>query len=168
MAGQIALGQGVAAAARLDIRTAANRFEAAATLLPLQGDIALLAAQSLAGAAADGDRASAAACLQWSDRALARLPHSTEAAQAKEAALNGLGRSAEAKAVMDEALDHAPDNYLLHVQRAVARFGLRDVSGAIADLQTATRLAPHSPLPWAVLARIHRLTGDRAAASAAA
>ena len=167
LVGDLALGAGAAAAARGDLTGATHSFDSAAGWRPLDSEVPLLAAQALGARAADGDPAAAAACLLWSDRALDRLPASGEARLTRAVALNGLGRSAEALATLDESIARQPSNYLLLVQRGIAQAQLGRPREAVADLTGAARLAPRSPVPWQVLARVYLLTGDTAAAQRA-
>lgn len=150
-----------------DVASAEDAFREAAALRPWDADVALLAAQAYATAASNGVDGSTQATV-WATRALETNPLSVEAGLALAVGQLNSGELVEALETLNALDDRAPHNALLHVHRAITRFGLADPAGAIADLEEAAALDPDSSLAWTVLARIHERLGDTDAAARAA
>lgn len=137
---------------------------AASRWRPLDSDIALIGAQALAGAANDGDQLAVEPARRWAERALDRTPTSYDARVALAVALLQDGELAPARDLLDDAVASFPQRPEAWLQRGIARFGLRDVAGARADLAEAIAIDPDDPRAPQVLAAIEqRLAADPAA-----
>ncbi len=88
------------------------------------------------------------------------------------AALDAVGRPAEARAKVESALErtglHAGVEHLLRLERASHRRDAGDLDGARADAERAAWLVPEHYRPWVLLAEVYRALGLSEAAEAAA
>jgi len=151
---EIALERGMTAVTRGDLSTASSDFATARHLRPLDSDVSMLEAQTLAAAANAG---SVPAADQTAVRARASLDHTPDT----YASLLALGTALLTQNHPDQALtvftklthDYPmrPDGF---VQRGIARFGTGDRAGARKDLEHAHWIAPHYRLPEVVLKRL--------------
>ena len=160
---EVELQRGVDAAARGDVAEASSAFDSARALRPYDGDVAMIAAQALAAPASDGDLEAASATESAARRSLARTPDTYASQVALGVSLITQQRLDEAVTVLDAAVADAPVRPSAYVQRAVARFGLRDVAGARADLLVALELDPRDPSARRVLREIERRFPDGSA-----
>lgn len=135
------LAEGTQRAAAGERTSAVASFDAAAGLRPWDADAALIAAQSLAGAAG-ADPAAAAEAERFADAALARIPTSYQALVARGVALRAAGRPEDAVEVLDDAVRFSPHRPAALVQRSLARAATGDLAGALEDAVRARRSAP--------------------------
>ena len=155
------------AAAAGDMTTAERQFQNAYGLRPWDSDTALLAAQSFAGPAADGNPEAATRAIEWARRSLDRTPDSSEAGIALGIGYINSGRLLQGKDTLDEVIERSPFDSAPYLHRGVANFGLGHVEESIADLAAAAERAPESAEPWTILARIYDRLGDAEAAGRA-
>lgn len=148
-----------------DLPTAETQFQRAYALRPWDSDTALLAAQSFAGPAADGDGAAARHAITWARIALARTPNSSEAGLALAIGYINNGNLRQGKDILDGVIARSPSDAAPYLQRGVANFGLGNIAGSAADLTAAAERAPDSPEAWTVLSRIYDRLGDAGAAA---
>lgn len=157
--GEVVTQRGVDAARRGSVSDATGSFDSAVDLRPWDPDTAMIAAQALAGPASDGSAQAADAAAGFARRSLARTPASCASGLALGVARIGQGRLREAVTALDRVVERCPRRPAAYVQRGIARFGLRDVSGARRDLREALRLAPRDPEPHRILRVIRQRVG---------
>ncbi|MDT0200390.1 tetratricopeptide repeat protein [Nocardioides sp. AE5] len=153
------LEQGLAAAARGEVEVADREFTRAHELKPWDHDIAVMAAASLAAPASYGDPGAQRHARAWAITALTEHSRSTQAAVALAVVENSEGRFERAVELLDRTIARDPTAVQPWVQRGVARYGLRDVAGATADLRHALELDPDDPIPARLLAAINERAG---------
>lgn len=146
---------------------AERSFAFAVRLRPWDSDVALIAAQAMAKGATQGFPGSASGAVKWAGRALEANPHSEEAAVALAVGQMHSDDVLGAIATLDAIDRRAPAITQVHLQRGIAKFGLGDVQGALADLEEAAALDPRAPDAWVIIARIYERLGDATAAAAA-
>lgn len=145
---------GVAAAARGDVAAADAAFQRARHLRPFDGDVAMFAAQSLAGAANDRTPGAAPLAERWARRSLARTPDTYASGLALAVAQISRNELPAAKDTLDGLIARFPTEPDARIQRGIARFGLQDVDGARSDLRLAHHLQPRNPVPGRILKQI--------------
>ena len=151
---ELALQRGVTAAVSGDVAAANSAFDRARWLRPFDGDVCMIAAQSLAAPASSGNPAAAAATLHWARCSADRTPNTRATGVATAVALNATGRSPTALPLLDRlAVDFpmAPDVF---IQRAVARAQTGDLEGARRDAEHAHWLDPQNPVPVRLLGQL--------------
>lgn len=161
------MGAGAKAAAAGDVALAEQEFQQAHQLRPWDSDTALLAAQAFAGPATAGDQRAARYAVEWGSLARERTPRSQEAGTALAIGYLYSGDLGAAKNLLDGLVREAPHSTGLYVHRGVARFGLGQTAGGIADLEHAAALDPGLDTPWRILANIYVRMGNAEAAQAA-
>lgn len=144
-AADLPLQRGVGAAAAGDVTGAQDGFELAAGLRWWDGDVAMLAAQAMAGTIATGDPRSVPWTVEWADRSLDSTPETYASGLAKAVALTSSQRADEAIGVLDDLVERFPTRVDPRVQRAIARAVVGDVTGARSDLRAAKALDPDDP-----------------------
>lgn len=127
---------------------------------PVEAEVA-----RLRGLQRGGDHAAA---LAGARAALADYPRNRDLRLIEASALRHLGETEAALAALDHLAAIAPDFSLMHQERGLAHVARRDAPAAIAALGRAVAINPALPQAWKMLAGVHRLTGDAAAAEAAA
>lgn len=150
------LQQGVTAAEQGDVTAAEDAFATAARLRPFDGDVAMIAAQAMAGPSSKGVPGAAEPARRWALRSLERTPDTYASGLALAVAQNSTNELAEAIRTLDRLITLYPTEPGARIQRGIARFGTRDVSGARDDLRTARRLDPRNPVPGQILREIER------------
>ncbi|ROP64318.1 O-antigen ligase family protein [Curtobacterium sp. PhB115] len=168
-AAEVPLGAAVRHAEQGDLRAAESGFTIAARMRPWDGDIALIAAQSMAAVAdaRPGETDAADLTVAWSERALHAAPDSLLGAKAlavgqqAEGDLQGAGRT----------LVRLADAYPFDAQVAHRYGGVLALQGALeparAQLVRASTLAPDDADVWATLAYVEGQLGDPDAARTA-
>lgn len=132
-------------------------FDTAAGLRPGDGDTPMLAAQALARLASDTqDPVAAEATRRFAGESLALTPDTYAARLADAVADVASGELEQARETLDALVADFPRRGSVRVQRAIVRFGLRDVAGARADLDHAIDLDPRDRTARKVLRRIER------------
>lgn len=132
-------------------------FDSAADLRPGDGDTPMLAAQALARLASDTqDPVTADATRRFARESLDRTPDTYAARLAAAVADVPAGELEQARETLDALVADFPRRGSARVQRAIVRFGLRDVAGARADLDHAISLDPRDRSARTVLRRIER------------
>jgi hypothetical protein len=160
-AAERALQDGIEQATRGDSVAADAAFERAEHLRPLDGDVAMIAAQTQAGLA-DGDVSGASTRAErWARKSLDRTPDTYASGLALAVAQVHDQKLGDALRTLDRFVELYPTEPGVRIQRGLARFGLRDVAGARSDLRTAHRLDPRNPVPRRLLRKIHDLTASR-------
>jgi hypothetical protein len=158
---------GASAAAAGDLTKAQREFQRARALRSWDSDTALMAAQTFAGPAANGDTAAAAYAIDWARICLDHTPDSSEAGVVLAIGYINSGKLQQGKDTLDGVIERSPFDSAPYLHRGIANFGLRDVEGSIADLTAAAERAPASAEPWTILARIYDRLGDADAAGQA-
>jgi len=156
---EVSIQNAVTAASQGRVADADNDFDTAQALRPWDVDIAMIAAQSFAGAASNGSAAAVPAATKWAQRSLDHVPRSTTSAVALASVLLIEGRSDAALVLLDPVVSRDPTDANARIQRAVAKFAARDVDGARSDLRYAQKLLPGDPLPGELLAQIDARAG---------
>ncbi|GAB4012652.1 O-antigen ligase family protein [Nocardioides ultimimeridianus] len=140
---EIYLQSGLASAGQGRIQAARADFDTVRHLRPGDADVDMIAAQALAALAdgtANGRVPAAAAAEQYADRSLDATPATYESRVALGVALRVQDRLPAALHTLDGAITDFPLRPKAYTQRAIVRFGLRDVAGARSDLRTAIGL----------------------------
>ncbi|WP_146826187.1 O-antigen ligase family protein [Aeromicrobium flavum] len=135
---------GVTHAMSGDAVAADREFAAAAGTRGWDSDVAMLAAQSLAGALSS-DPEAVDLTIDWADRSLERTPDTYATRLARAVALNASGRQGEALQALDELVADAPAEADPRIQRAIARLSTGDVGGARTDVEQAERIDRDHP-----------------------
>lgn len=151
---EVLLQEGVDAAGDGQRRNARSHIDSAQRWRPLDRDVSMLGSQAMAGLADGGTRSAAKDAQALAEESLDRTPDAYQARVALGVALISEGELEEAVADLDRAVRLFPRRPDAYVQRAIARYGLRDVEGAIEDLHTAQEIAPRSPVVKRLLAAI--------------
>ena len=155
-------------------------FRTAHSLRPWDGDVALIAARTLA---ASGDQAQQAGQAElaadfgrraviWARQALDSTPDSQEAGLALAVGYAAQSNWGASRMELDLLLNRAPDDARLRLRRGVDAVHLGDLAAAETDFLAAARSSPNDPVPWRDLAIVYRNGGrtadaDRAEARAA-
>lgn len=145
------MAAGASAASHGDMSAAQRNFRQAYALRPWDADTALLAAQAFAGPAANGDPTAGRYAVDWARLSLATTPDSTESGLALAIGEINTGNLQGGKDVLDGLIVRSTADPQLHIQRAIANFGLGKPGESIADLNTAAFLDPKSAEPWIIL-----------------
>lgn len=135
------LVQGVQRAARGD-PVAADSFSAAQSLRPWDGDIASIAAQSLAQAAQSGEPALVAAAVDWGGRAAQRLPRSVAALEAWAVALEAANDLPAAVEARSRVVGAAPNDAVARLNYAITLAMAGRYEGAVEQANLAHDLDP--------------------------
>ncbi len=128
---------------------------------PWDSDLSLLAAEALAPQATTGDAGAAALTGSWARDGLRRTPDSYPGLVALGISQLARGDLAPALSSLDRAVSLAPHRPDGHVQRAIARYGLGDRDGALADLRAAQAIVPGSSVVRRLLRRVAASSPDR-------
>jgi O-antigen ligase len=139
---EVRLQDAVEAGTRGDVEAARSAADSASSWRPLDGDVAMLAAQPLAGVASTGDEAAAQATRRLAGRSLERTPETYSSLVALGVARLTEGDVQAAIEVLDHAVRVSPARPAAYVQRGLARATAGDVEGAVADLETAASIDP--------------------------
>jgi hypothetical protein len=158
-AAEIPLRHGIDQAGSGDVSTAGSSLDRARALRPWDADLGMLAAQSFAVGASDGDTDAARAAVRWADRSLARTPDTYDSLLSRGVALIALDELDLAVRDLDRAITIGPTDPRAWLQRGIARFGLQDAEGAQSDVERATRLDPDDPVSRRVLDQMRRQVG---------
>lgn len=168
-AAELPLGAAVRHAEQGDVTAANVDFSAAARMRPWDGDIALIAAQSMA-AAADarvGGEEAGPLTVAWSERSLEATPDSLLGIKALAVGQQASGDPEAAERTLARLADRFP----FDAQVAHRYGGALILRGALeparAQLLRASRLAPDDPNVWATLAYVEEELGDDGAARTA-
>ncbi|MGO4255660.1 O-antigen ligase family protein [Marmoricola sp. RAF53] len=145
---------GIREARQGDVAAADAAFSTAQHLRPYDSDVAMLAAQSLAAPASEGDDRAAALTQSWARKSLGHTPETYAANLALAVAQTHDHDLDAAQRTLDDLVRWFPTEPGARVQRGIVRFGLEDVDGSLADLRQARRLAPHDPVPRRILRKI--------------
>jgi hypothetical protein len=151
---EMLLQQGVDAAGGGERPEARSHIDSAQRWRPFDRDVAMLGSQAMAGLTDAGIRSAAKDAQALAEESLARTPDSYQARVALGVALISQGDLEEALGDLDRAVRLFPRRPDAYVQRAITRYGLRDVEGAIDDLRTAQGIDPRSPVVKRLLAAI--------------
>ncbi len=151
---EIALERGMTALSRGDLSAASSDFATARHLRPLDGDVSMLEAQTLAAAANAGSRPAADQTADRARASLDRTPDTYASLLALGTALLTQNHPDQALIVFTKLTDDYPMRPDAFVQRGIARFGTGDRAGARTDLEHARWIAPHYRLPQVVLKRL--------------
>lgn len=143
----VRLRDGVEAASDGRLDDADSAFTAAYRWRLGDGDVAMIAAQSLAADASNDVPGAASATERWADRSLSRTPDTYQSGLARAVALLALDRLDEAESELDDLVSLYPAEPQARLQRALARYGRGDAEGALVDLTEAGRLDPDDPTP---------------------
>ena len=141
----VRLKQGVDAVADGRLAAADAAFTSAYRLRAHDGDVAMLAAQTLAAPASNGSREAATLTFGWASLSSEKTPDSYATGLSRGLSRIQLGDLAAAQADLDRTVSLFPTEPQVRVQRALARFGQGDVAGALSDLDEAQRLDPKDP-----------------------
>ncbi|WP_310961924.1 O-antigen ligase family protein [Nocardioides terrisoli] len=151
---EIALQRGMVAAGRGDLTTARHDFATARALRPLDSDVSMLEAQTLAALANRGDRAAADLTAAIARQSLRRTPTTYASLLALGTARLTQNRPADALTIFTRLTDAYPMRPDAFVQRGIAKYGTGDTTGARADLERARWIAPRYRLAKEVLRRL--------------
>ena len=157
--GDVFLARGIEDARAGEVGSAQSTARWASRLRPGDVDVHVLMAQALAERTSNGDAQVAGETGRQARAGLRRVPESYEARVALAVALLSEGDLERARSVLTGAVDSNPVLAPAYVQRGIARFGLRDVEGALRDLRRAHRLDPHDPAPVQISAEIRKRVG---------
>lgn len=146
-----------------DLSAADDAFAHARTVRPLDPDVAMLAAQSLAALANDDVPGAGEATRKWARRSLDHTPRTYATNLALAVAETHDHEFEAARSRLDRMASWFPTEPGLYIQRGIVRFALGDVDGSFADLRTASRLDPHDRTAARILHRIKEQLGSRAA-----
>lgn len=141
---EVRLSDSVEAGLRGDVAGAEGAADSAGTWRPLDGDIAMLAAQPVAGLASTGDPVAAAAAARLASESLDRTPHTYTSLTALGVARLAVGDGDGALAVLDDAVAVSPRRPAAYLQRAIARYGTGDADGAVRDLRRVIKIEPRN------------------------
>ena len=164
---EVALQQGVSAAAAGNVEAADAAFQSSLAVRPWDADTASIAAQSLAQAADAQAPGAAALAVSYALRALDATPSSVPAAKALAVGQQYSGELAGAELTLNNLRQLVPFDAGV-AQRLGGVLLLRgNVEGAERELILATELDPIDPAPWVTLEFLYQQTGDAAAAAGA-
>jgi len=162
---------------RGDSQTADTAFKMSERLRPWDADVALLAATALSRQSMTEpshpernglDPASlSASALSWAERAVDRLPESSEAALALATAQEGVGDLTAALRTYQGLKSLSPTNALVWQRQGVVQAETGELPEAETSLLRAAILSPTSAEPWQNLAMLYDLMNrpdDKAAA----
>jgi tetratricopeptide (TPR) repeat protein len=135
---------GIAAARGGDVTAAAARIDVARDWRPLDADIPMLGSQALAAVASAGDQMAADETRSLAEASLRRTPDSYGSLVALGVALITQRDLSAARAELDKAVALFPRRPDAYLQRAIARAGLGDIQGAVADAQATLAIDPRS------------------------
>lgn len=155
----VRLLDGVEAAAVGEVQAADEAFEDAFGARLHDGDVAMLAAQALAGPASAGSTEAADSTVVWAERSLRGTPDTFASGLALAVAEVSQGRLGEAERRLDALTERFPTEPQAYTQRSIARFGQGRLDEALADLDEAQRLDPDAVEP----ARLRAAMVERAA-----
>ncbi|MFL6108914.1 MAG: tetratricopeptide repeat protein, partial [Marmoricola sp.] len=145
-----------------NLSAAENSFTHARSLRPLDPDVAMLAAQSLAALANDEIPGAGKATRTWAGRSLEHTPKTYASNMALAVTESHDHDFAGALARLDRLAKWYPIQPGVYVQRGIVKFALGDLSGSFADLRHATGLDPKDPTAGRILQRIKTELGARA------
>ncbi len=151
---ETALNDGIEAAGRGDTDTASQELDTADRWRPLDSDISMLGAQSLAAAASAGDVDAAEAAERRARASLRRTPDAYASRVALGVALLAQQQPQPAEQELSEAVGLAPERPDAYLQRAIARLTLGDRAGAEADARRVLSIEPRSRIARRILALI--------------
>lgn len=150
------LQRGIDEAARGDISAAHSSFERAQSYRPWDRDIALIAAKSLAGAAADNPSA-ARISVQYASNVIHGDPQSAEAFIARSYSELMDSRPAAALADATHAIRLSPMDARPHIYLAYAYLNTARPAQALAEVQAGLELDPNNGDGLKLFAALHRL-----------
>jgi hypothetical protein len=153
---EVLLQEGVDAAAHGKRQVARSHIDSAHRWRPLDRDVAMLGSQAMAGLTDSGIGSAAMDTRALAEESLDRTPDAYQARVALGVALISEGDLEEARTDLDRAVRLFPRRPDAYIQRAVARYGLRDVKGALADLHIAQEINPRSAAVKRLLAAIEQ------------
>lgn len=157
LAGETALGTGVAATHAGRIADAESAFGTAAALRPWDADTPIIAAEALTARADAGDASALGAAISWSERALDAAPESLAAGRAAATNAIASGDLDRAAAVLDVLLEKYPrEPWVAHRAGAVA-LALGDFARAEVLLLRAAELDPGREEPRQTLEYLYEL-----------
>jgi hypothetical protein len=151
---EVLLQEGVDAAAHGKRREARAHIDSAQRWRPLDEDVAMLGSQAMAGLTDGGVGSAAKDAQALAEESLRRTPDAYQARVALGVALIAQGDLEDARSDLDRAVHLFPRRPDAYVQRAIARYGLQDVDGALADLHAAQVIDPRSRAVKRLLAAI--------------
>jgi hypothetical protein len=160
-AAERSLQDGIDQATRGDSAAADAAFRTAERLRPLDGDVAMLAAQTQAGLADNDVDGASARAEHWAAKSLDRTPDTYASGLALAVAQVHDQRLDDAMRTLDRLVGLYPTEPGARIQRGLARFGLGDIEGARSDLRRARALNPRNPVPGRLLRKIDELTAGR-------
>ncbi|WP_417510372.1 O-antigen ligase family protein [Microbacterium sp.] len=149
-----------AAARTGDLDRALGSFTTAQTLRPWDVDIALVAASSLGGAAANGIAGAIDPAAEWAQRAVDALPNSARAQYVAGMTASVRGDSVLAVQHLEGAAELSPTDPRIQHELGVELFVSGDAAGARPALERAVELAPYSKSSWAALRDVCAALGD--------
>lgn len=156
-----ALQDGIEDATGGDSVAADAAFERAEHLRPLDGDVAMLAAQTQAGLADNDVEGAAERAKHWAEKSLDRTPDTYASGLALAVAQVHDQDLDAALRTLDPLVELYPTEPGARIQRGLARFGLGDVDGARSDLRRARALDPRNPVPGRLLRKIDEIAAGR-------
>lgn len=160
-AAERSLQDGIDQATRSDSAAADAAFRTAEHLRPLDGDVAMLAAQTQAGLADNDVDGASARAERWAAKSLDRTPDTYASGLALAVAQVHDQRLDDAMRTLDRLVGLYPTEPGARIQRGLARFGVGDIDGARSDLRHARTLNPRNPVPGRLLRKINELTAGR-------
>lgn len=160
-AAERSLQDGIDQATRGDSAAADAAFRTAEHLRPLDGDVAMLAAQTQAGLADNDVDGASARAERWAAKSLDRTPDTYASGLALAVAQVHDQRLDDAMRTLDRLVGLYPTEPGARIQRGLARFGVGDIDGARSDLRHARTLNPRNPVPGRLLRKINELTAGR-------
>jgi hypothetical protein len=160
-AAERSLQDGIDHAASGDSAAADSDFRRAEHLRPLDGDVAMLAAQTQAGLTDSGVDGASERAQAWARKSLDRTPDTYAAGLALAVAQVHDQELEDARRTLDRLVGLFPTEPGARIQRGLARFGSGDIAGARADLRRARALDPRNPVPGRLLRKINELAGGR-------
>ena len=176
-AAEWSMERAISAVERGDSQTADTAFQMSERLRPWDADVALLAATALSRQSMTEpshpernglDPASlSASALSWAERAVDRLPESSEAALALATAQEGVGDLTAALRTYQGLKSLSPTNALVWQRQGVVQAETGELPEAETSLLRAAILSPTSAEPWQNLAMLYDLMNrpdDKAAA----
>lgn len=164
--GDVAMLQGLRAAAAGDARSADARYTTAQALRPWDADVALSAAQSLGSIPPDGVPDVSALAAAWAVSAARQLPASAAAAEAEGMTSLFAAHSEEeegaaaATVALGRAVTLSPQNPRLWHEYGLAAFAIGDLVTARAAFERASILAPDADISRRALADVCARLGD--------
>jgi tetratricopeptide (TPR) repeat protein len=166
LAAEFPLNAAVGAAQRGDVNSAQRGFTSAQRLRPWDGDIAQIAAQSMAQAADAGSTEAAPLAIAWANDSLKRTPGSLLSGQALATALMSQGALDAARTELEDLQTRAPFNPKVAHRLGGVLAMQGDLQGARRQLELAADMAPNDTAILSTLGYVYTQLGADEKASA--